>query len=195
MAKKIPTNPNADLPPLMVLTSFLNEKKREFVTKKLMEFGLVRQEFFNRKLGHKKKEFPFKKFLGKRYRFVTAPMTDQEVDQLFQLVQTLISITPKPQGPAGTNQEVSPSLSNKDSVKKRRNKKFSFIAFLLNILGLLTLAIGGYSLYDSVLTLLAESLPILELTIALGQEVITLIVPAIILFGLAATLKTVKAIA
>jgi hypothetical protein len=92
MAKKKLTNPNADLPPLLVLSTFLAEKKREFVTEKLKEFGLVRQEFFNRKLGHKKSDFPFKKFLGKRYRYVTAPMTDEEVNQLFTIIQTLTSL-------------------------------------------------------------------------------------------------------
>lgn len=92
MAKKKLTNSNADLPPLLVLSTFLAEKKREFVTEKLKEFGLVRQEFFNRKLGHKKADFPFKKFLGKRYRYVTAPMTDEEVNQLFTIIQTLTSL-------------------------------------------------------------------------------------------------------
>jgi hypothetical protein len=92
MAKKKLTNPNADLPPLLVLSTFLAEKKREFVTEKLKEFGLVRQEFFNRKLGHKKADFPFKKFLGKRYRYVTAPMTEEEVNQLFNIIQTLTSL-------------------------------------------------------------------------------------------------------
>ena len=92
MAKKKLTNPNADLPPLLVLSTFLAEKKREFVTEKLKEFGLVRREFFNRKLGHKKADFPFKKFLGKRYRYVTAPMTEEEVNQLFAIIQTLTSL-------------------------------------------------------------------------------------------------------
>ena len=92
MAKKKLTNPNADLPPLLVLSTFLAEKKREFVTEKLKVFGLVRQEFFNRKLGHKKADFPFKKFLGKRYRYVTAPMTEEEVNQLFNIIQTLTSL-------------------------------------------------------------------------------------------------------
>ena len=86
---------NANLPPLMVLGSFLSEKKREFVSSKLQEFGLVRKEIFNKKLGHKKKDFPLKKFFGKRYRFVPAPMTDAEVDQLFDMIQTLLAITPK----------------------------------------------------------------------------------------------------
>lgn len=86
---------NANLPPLMVLGSFLSEKKREFVSSKLQEFGLVRKEIFNKKLGHKKKDFPLKKFFGKRYRFVPAPMTDAEVDQLFEMIQTLLAITPK----------------------------------------------------------------------------------------------------
>jgi hypothetical protein len=96
MAKKKINNPNADLPPLLVLSTFLAEKKREFVTEKLKEFGLVRQEFFNRKLGHKKSDFPLKKFLGKRYRYTTAPMTDEEVNQLFTIIQTLASLQKHP---------------------------------------------------------------------------------------------------
>jgi hypothetical protein len=96
MAKKKLKNPNADLPPLLVLSTFLAEKKRSFVTTKLKEFGLVRQEYFNRKLGHKKADFPMKKFLGQRYRFVTAPMTDDEVNQLFSIIQTLISLQKNP---------------------------------------------------------------------------------------------------
>jgi hypothetical protein len=95
MKKKNLQDTNANLPPLMVLGSFLSEKKREFVSSKLQEFGLVRKEVFNRKLGHKKKDFPLKKFLGKRYRFIPAPMTDAEVDQLFDMIQTLLAITPK----------------------------------------------------------------------------------------------------
>ena len=95
MKKKNLQDTNANLPPLMVLGSFLSEKKREFVSSKLQEFGLVRKEVFNRKLGHKKKDFPLKKFLGKRYRFIPAPMTDAEVDQLFDMIQTLLTITPK----------------------------------------------------------------------------------------------------
>ncbi len=95
MKKKNLQDTNANLPPLMVLGSFLSEKKREFVSGKLQEFGLVRKEVFNRKLGHKKKDFPLKKFFGKRYRFIPAPMTDAEVDQLFDMIQTLLAITPK----------------------------------------------------------------------------------------------------
>ncbi len=95
MKKKNLQDTNANLPPLMVLGSFLSEKKREFVSSKLQEFGLVRKEVFNRKLGHKKKDFPLKKFFGKRYRFIPAPMTDAEVDQLFDMIQTLLAITPK----------------------------------------------------------------------------------------------------
>ena len=103
---------NANLPPLMVLGSFLSEKKREFVSSKLQEFGLVRKEVFNKKLGHKKKDFPLKKFLGKRYRYVPAPMTDAEVDQLFQMIQTLIAITPKSNATDG---------DGKVNAKKRKN--------------------------------------------------------------------------
>jgi hypothetical protein len=95
MAKKVIQNPNANLPPLVVLESFLNEKKKDFVVNKLHEFGLVRKEVFNRKLGHKKKDFKLKKFFGKRYRLIPAPMTEHEVEQIFTVIQTLLSITPK----------------------------------------------------------------------------------------------------
>jgi hypothetical protein len=57
MAKKVINNLNANLPPLVVLGSFLSEKKKDFVTTKLNEFGLVRKEYFDRKLGHQKKDF------------------------------------------------------------------------------------------------------------------------------------------
>lgn len=190
MAKKTILNPNADLPPLMVLASFLNEKKREFVTTKLKEFGLVRQEFFNKKLGHKKKDFPFKKFLGKRYRFVTAPMTDPEVDQLFQLVQTLISITPKSQGGESQLTNLNAKLTKEEPKKIKR--RFSLVAFLLGILGFVSLGVGGYTLYLEVIESLSTNLPLLELVLSIGQSMVTWLVPAFILFALAVLLKEVK---
>jgi hypothetical protein len=190
MAKKIFLNPNADLPPLMVLASFLNEKKREFVTTKLKEFGLVRQEFFNKKLGHKKKDFPFKKFLGKRYRYVTAPMTDPEVDQLFQLVQTLISITPKSQGGESQLTNLSAKVSKEEP--KKIKKRFSLIAFLIGLLGLVSLGVGGFSLYSEVMEALSSNLPVLDLALSIGQSTITWVVPSFILFALAILLKEIK---
>jgi hypothetical protein len=189
MAKKITNHPNANLPPLMVLTSFLNEKKREFVTNKLKEFGLVRQEFFDRKAGHKKKDFPFKRFLGKRYRFVTAPMTDQEVDQLFLLVQTLISITPKASSQANLLETKQGLGQGAQPITKKPSRKFSLLALLLNLFALITLAIGGYSAYEQTLLILADNLAIIPLILAIGELVITLIVPSFILFALAKILK------
>jgi hypothetical protein len=144
MAKKVIQNPNANLPPLMVLESFLNEKKKEFVTNKLHEFGLVRKEVFDRKLGHKKKDFKLKKFLGKRYRFVPAPMTEAEVEQLFTLIQTLLSITPQstlnlPDG--------KPVDDDKKTNSKKQKLPISLLGLLLVLAGLAGLGGGGYAAY------------------------------------------------
>jgi hypothetical protein len=144
MAKSIVKNPNANLPPLVVLGSFLTEKKREFVSKKLFEFGLVRKEYFDRKLGHQKKDFKLKKFLGKRYRYTPAPMTEAEVDQLFTLIQTLMSMSPK------SNQEPANKLDSKSSDKplhKTTSLPFSFLGMILFIIGLAGLGGGGFAAY------------------------------------------------
>jgi hypothetical protein len=92
MAKKTPLNQNASLPPILVLSTFLLEQKREFVHKKLKEFGLVRKEYFDKKLGHKKRDFQLKKLFGKRYRLATAPLNDAEVVELYETIQTLITL-------------------------------------------------------------------------------------------------------
>lgn len=145
MAKEIKLNPNANanLPPLVVLGSFLGEKKREFVSQKLFDFGLVRKEYFDLKLGHKKKDFKLKKFLGKRYRYIPAPMTDAEVEQLFQLIQTLLSMTPK------SNQE--PLLANPAPTQtKTKNKSplpVSLLGVLLFLFAFAGLGGGGYAAY------------------------------------------------
>jgi hypothetical protein len=143
MAKKVTQNPNANLPPLVVLESFLNEKKKDFVVGKLHEFGLVRKEVFDKKLGHKKKDFKLKKFLGKRYRFIPAPMTDVEVEQIFTLIQTLLSITPRAEAQSmEVNQPAIPNKANK-------NQKFpiSPLGFILVFLALAGLGGGGYASY------------------------------------------------
>ena len=144
MAKKVIQNPNANLPPLVVLESFLNEKKKEFVTNKLHEFGLVRQEFFDHKLGHKKKDFKFKKFLGRRYRFVPAPMTDAEVEQIFTLIQTLLSITPKT---VSNLSETTQTLDEKKSKHKKQSLPVSPLGTLLVLVGVAALGGGGYGAY------------------------------------------------
>jgi hypothetical protein len=144
MAKKVIQNPNANLPPLVVLESFLNEKKKEFVTNKLHEFGLVRKEVFDRKLGHQKKDFKLKKFFGKRYRFIPAPMTEYEVEQIFTLIQTLLSITPKP---ASNAQEKNPLVDNKHQISKQQSLPFSLLGLLLVFAGVFALAGGGYAAY------------------------------------------------
>jgi hypothetical protein len=144
MAKKVIQNPNANLPPLVVLESFLNEKKKEFVTNKLHEFGLVRKEVFDRKLGHQKKDFKLKKFLGKRYRFVPAPMTDTEVEQIFTLIQTLLSITPK----ATSNlSDGKPDTEDKKTISKKQKLPISLLGLLLVLVALAGLGGGGYAAY------------------------------------------------
>jgi hypothetical protein len=144
MAKKIIQNPNANLPPLVVLESFLNEKKKEFVVSKLHEFGLVRKEVFDKKLGHKKKDFKLKKFLGKRYRIVPAPMTDNEVEQIFTLIQTLLSITPKAPSNLSESTQV---IDDKKSPAKKQKLPMSLLGFLLVLTGLAGLGGGGYAAY------------------------------------------------
>lgn len=144
MAKKVIQNSNANLPPLVVLESFLNEKKKEFVTNKLHEFGLVRKEVFDRKLGHKKKDFKLKKFLGKRYRFVPAPMTDTEVEQIFTMIQTLLSITPK----SGANiSDGQPLVDEKKINSKKEKLPISLLGLILVLVGLAGLGGGGYVSY------------------------------------------------
>lgn len=144
MAKKLIQNPNANLPPLVVLESFLSEKKKEFVTSKLHEFGLVRKEVFDRKLGHQKKDFKLKKFLGKRYRFVPAPMTETEVEQIFTLIQTLLSITPK--APSNVS-DGNPIVDDKKTKSKKQKLPISLLGLLLVLLGLAGLGGGGYAAY------------------------------------------------
>lgn len=190
MAKKTITNPNADLPPLMVLSSFLNEKKREYVSNKLKDFGLVRKEYFNRKLGHQKKDFPLKKFLGKRYRYVTAAMSDAEVEQLFGIVKTLLEITPKPR----QNQD---AFTSQDSSRKKQESNeekasFSFLSFILNLLALVNLGVGGYSLYQLYNVTMTLNLSPIDFTIAIAEGVILYLVPAIILFALAQIIRKIK---
>jgi uncharacterized protein YjgD (DUF1641 family) len=144
MAKKVIENPNANLPPLVVLESFLNEKKKEFVTNKLHEFGLVRKEVFDRKLGHQKKDFKLKKFLGKRYRFVSAPMTEAEIEQIFTLIQTLLSITPKATSNLSNGKSF---VDDKKTNGEKENLPISLLGLLLILVGLAGLGGGGYAAY------------------------------------------------
>jgi hypothetical protein len=138
MAKKLIQNTNANLPPLLVLEYFLKDKKKEFVISKLHEFGLVRKEFFDRKLGHKKKDFKLKKFLGKRYRFIPAPMTEAELEHVFTLIQTLLSITPK---------ATSNLSEGNETLKKSQTLPLSPLSLLLVLVGLAGLGGGGYASY------------------------------------------------
>jgi hypothetical protein len=138
MKKKFIRNPNADLPPLVVLESYLNQKKREFVVNKLRAFGLVRKEYYDRKLGHKKKDFNLRKFFGKRYRLVPAPMTDLEFEQVFILIQNLLSITPK-----STDNE---SKTNQ-ALDKKKTSPINLLASVLVLVGLAGLGGGVFAAY------------------------------------------------
>ena len=143
MAKKVTQNPNANLPPLVVLESFLNEKKKEFVVSKLHEFGLVRKEVFDSKLGHKKNDFKLKNFLGKRYRYIPAPMTDVEVEQIFVLIQTLLSITPKSNSSLSEGNQ----LTDLNKSRKQEALPFSPLGIILVLVSLAGLGGGGYGSY------------------------------------------------
>lgn len=177
-------NPNANLPPLVVLGTFLTEKKREFVASKLFDFGLVRKEFYDPKQGHKKKDFKLKKFLGKRYRYVPAPMTDAEVEQLFTLIQTLISITPKPNQPQANESQLASTTSQTTSKKKRL--PLSFLGLLLGLFALAGLGGGGYAAY---LVYTANGTLALELAIVIGA---TSLFFALVLLVLARILRIVR---
>lgn len=144
MGKKIIQNPNAGLPPLVVLESYLNAKKKEFVVSKLRAFGLVRQEFFDRKLGHKKKDFKLKKFLGKRYRLVPAPMTEAEFEHIFTLIQNLLALTPKSNANVSENNQ---ALDDKRGLSKKQTLPFSLLSSFLLLVGLAGLGGGGYASY------------------------------------------------
>jgi hypothetical protein len=180
MAKPIQINPNADLPPLMVLSPYLKEKKREFVTKKLHDFGLVRKEIFNRKLGHKRKDFPLKKFFGKRYRYVTAPMTDEEVDQLLNTIQSLMNLTPKPEA---SQTQTDRKLLNPSVPPVKSNSLLSMLLVLLSFVSLGGGFFAAYQVYMSSIALALE----LAIVLASGSFLI-----AIMFLALAQILKLLK---
>jgi hypothetical protein len=182
MGKTIQINPNADLPPLMVLSPYLIEKKREFVTKKLHDFGLVRKEIFDRKLGHKRKDFPLKKFFAKRYRYVTAPMTDEEVEQLLNTIQSLMTLTPKPE----TSQTLLDSkLLNPNVVPAKSNSLLSVVLVLLSAVALGGGLFAAYQVYISTMSLAFE----LAIVLASGSFLV-----AIMFLAIAQILKLLKSI-
>lgn len=183
MVKPIQINPNADLPPLMVLSPYLKEKKREFVTKKLHDFGLVRKEIFNRKLGHKRKDFPLKKFFGKRYRYVTAPMTDEEVDQLLNTIQSLMSLTPKPEAASQTQPDN--KLLNPNLPAAKPTSHLSVLLVFLSVVALGGGLFAAYQVYVSSMTLAFE----LAIVLASGSFFL-----AIMFLALAQILKSLKSI-
>jgi hypothetical protein len=180
MAKPVHINPNADLPPLMVLSPYLKEKKREFVTQKLHDFGLVRKEIFNRKLGHQRKDFPFKPWFKKRYRYVTAPMTDEEVDQLASTIQSLMSFTPKVES---SQTQVIPPQSLGDAVSK---KSFSILSLGLILFSLISLGGGFFLAYQIYLSSFSLAFELASL-IAAGSLFV-----AIMFVALAEILKLIK---
>lgn len=142
MKQPVIQNDNANLPPLLVLSTFLKEKKRTFVLEKLKEFGLVRKEWFDKSLGHQKKDFPYKPFLGRRYRWSTAPVTDAEVDQLFSMIQTLMQTVPQ------KNKVESNSKGQVLSKGTNKKKRISFLALFLITLALTILGGGGFAAFQ-----------------------------------------------
>jgi len=189
MAKLALQNPNANLPPLVVLGSFLSEKKREFVSKKLFEFGLVRKEFFDPKLGHHKKDFKLKKFLGKRYRYTPAPMTDAEVDQLFSLIETLMSLTPKPNQDQA-NQLDGLKLEKGKHPLNRSRTTFSLLGIILVFVGLAGLGGGGYAAY----LVYVNAAPLaLELAAVIGASSVFFALSLITLARILRIVRTIKA--
>jgi hypothetical protein len=144
MAKQKPIPNNADLPPTLVIATFVTEKKRKYVESKLKQFGLVRKEYYNRKSGHKKADFKLKKFLGKRYRYATAPMTDDEVQVLFdqftdlqRIVNPSLGLPPTP----------STSSASETTVATKSKVKSGFLRLLLTVFGLAAFGGGGYAAY------------------------------------------------
>jgi hypothetical protein len=144
MAKKPVINQNASLPPTLVLSTFLLEQKRIFVTSKLKEFGLVRKEYFDKSLGHKKKDFNLKKLFGRRYRLATATLTDVEIQELFETIQTLIVLKEDKSKPMN-------QTANTEEKTNYDNKKpgFSFFNFLIFLTSLAALGGGGFVAYTN----------------------------------------------
>lgn len=145
MAKQKPIPNNAALPPTLVIASFVTEKKRSFVDAKLKQFGLVRKEYYSRKSGHNKADFKLKKFLGRRYRYATAPMTDDEVQVLFDQFMDLQKII----SPSSTSSPLSTAETPKtgSSTPTKPPLKSGFLRFLLTVLGLAGFGGGGYGAY------------------------------------------------
>jgi hypothetical protein len=190
MAKKeLTPSANAELPPTLVIGSFLKEQKRDYVTKKLIEFGLVRKEYFDKKLKHQRKDFPFKKFFGRRYRFITAPLTDDEVESLFEMIRSLITIKTKDQTSALFEKLSSVTNGKETQVVHPIALKPSFISMLLFVFGLVAFGGGGYLAYT---LFIQESLDLrLEFTILVGTASVFI---ALIFFALARILRIVKSL-
>lgn len=143
MAKKPLLNQNASLPPTLVLSTFLLEQKRTFVTSKLIEYGLVRKEYFDKSLGHKKNDFKLKKLFGRRYRLATATLTDVEINELFDTIQTLIVLKEDTAKPLQNN----PLGDEKNTIKTKPG--FSFLNFIIFLTSLGALGGGGYVAYTT----------------------------------------------
>jgi hypothetical protein len=72
-------------------------------------------------------------------------MTDAEVDQIFDLIQTLLSITPKANNNGLKTNQL--DVSSTAMPTKKTKLPISLLGFLLVILGLGGLGGGGYAAY------------------------------------------------
>jgi hypothetical protein len=144
MAKKPLLNQNASLPPTLVLSTFLLEQKRTFVASKLKEYGLVRKEYFDKSLGHNKNDFKLKKLFGKRYRLVTATLTDLEIHELFDTIQTLIVLKED----KTTLIQKTPSTNDTNSIHSNK-PGFSLFNFIILLTTLSALGGAGYVAFTS----------------------------------------------
>ena len=163
MAKKPLLNQNASLPPTLVLSTFLLEQKRTFVTSKLKEYGLVRKEYFDKSLGHKKSDFKLKKLFGRRYRLATATLTDLEINELFDTIQTLIVLKEDKTKLIQQN----PSINENNSIKSVK-PGFSFFNFIILLTSLGALGGGGYVAYTTYETNLEYAITIGAIAVSYG---------------------------
>ncbi len=186
MAKKNLLTANASLPPTLVLSTFLLEQKRAYVSAKLKDFGLIRKEYFDKKLGHKKKDFPLKKFLGRRYRMTTASLSDQEVDELFITIQTLVTL----KAASNKKDQLPTTGPTFEQIKEpKRKPKATLLGLLLTLLGFLALGGGGYVAY-TVYT--AQGVLFLELAAIIGASSFFF---AFVMFSLARILRFLRVLA
>jgi hypothetical protein len=186
MAKKNLLTENASLPPTLVLSTFLLEQKRAYVIAKLKDFGLVKKEFYDKKIGHKKKDFPFKKFLGRRYRVVTAALSNEDVDELFNTIQVLVTLKTNDNKNDLIGSNGGTSETNK---QPKRKPKVTLLGLFLTFLGFVALAGGGYIAYT---VYVAEGVLFLELAAIIAASSIFF---ALVMFSLAKILRFLRVLA